>query len=506
MYNTGKTDRDIMERWLHSGLTARISGLDLKPLPHPILPGSPQCVVKGQASVYFMQQHLHDNIWLLKKFIPSRRPTNAHLEAVSRYIPGKACFFTCTQRRILESKHLDRRYSAFKDPELIRWLQDVILMPKVPGSPWASLADALRNGELQMSIKLRLQASLNLANCIELLESCGCSHRDLSSSNVFIIPNGKIYLIDWDCLYHPDLQFEPNTTAGTNGYIAPFMRITSDHWDAMQSWCGYADRFALAILITEFILIGPGAPILKEDGTLFSQAQLDRPKNSFVREQIRLLQRVFPKGAHLLAEAFRAKTFKDCPSPPQWQSALRQVLRIEEHRQHTGQIPTAIARRIEQVCAGCKTRFRIVEARFNELQKQGKSVLCPSCLQRQIAKKSQVNLQRAQEYPEITCEHCLKPFRIPRPKLDRLLNRAKPTLCPSCLPKQMCAWETEQVEYERNYPLSNCSQCGKDFRLRREKIQRLLAAGKSLLCSNCLKVMLSGSTCQTQYRKPNNFY
>jgi len=240
--NSSESHNFILEEWLRSRRTVRISGLDLEPLPHPVLPDTPRCVMKGQASVYFFKQHPHGHMWLIKKFAPSRRPSDHHLLAVSRCIPGQAGFFTCTQRRILQANHLDQRFSGFKHPELVRWIDGTILMPRVPGSPWISVAETLCDNDFTFSWRQRLKIGSNLATCIALLESCDCSHRDLSSTNVFVTPEGDIYLIDWDCLYHPELEYEPNTTAGTNGYIAPFMRTTTGQWQAQRSWCQHADR------------------------------------------------------------------------------------------------------------------------------------------------------------------------------------------------------------------------------------------------------------------------
>ena len=100
-------------------------------------------------------------------------------------------------------------------------------MPKVPGQPWSSMADQIREGTCELSILKRLQMSLSLAECIDRLETCGCSHRDLSCGNVFVSQNSCVYLIDWDCLYNKQLPFQANTTAGTMGYMPSFIKKSS---------------------------------------------------------------------------------------------------------------------------------------------------------------------------------------------------------------------------------------------------------------------------------------
>ncbi len=128
-------DKNVVDAWLHAGRTSRISGLDLAPMAHPVLPETAQCIVKGQAAAYFLRQHPQDNIWFLKKFAPSRRPSDAYLNTVHECLPGGFEFFTCTQRRLVTAGHVDHRYSVYRTPEFCDWLEGTILMPKVPGSP-----------------------------------------------------------------------------------------------------------------------------------------------------------------------------------------------------------------------------------------------------------------------------------------------------------------------------------------------------------------------------------
>ena len=480
-------NEDLMDRWVVSDQTVRLAGLDLKPIPHPMLTNSVQCVVKGQGTVFFLRQHPHGNIWLLKKFAPSRRPSDNYLEAVTQTLPGGASFFTCTQRHLLTPSHLDWFCSRFRDPDLGTWLEGTLLMPKVPGSSWAAMADGLRTAELDLSIKQRLQVGLNLADCIARLEAAGCCHRDLSSSNVFLVPAGQTYLIDWDCLYHAALPYQANTSAGTMGYIAPFMRVSSSSdWEASRSWCPCADRFALAILIAEFLLIGRDSP-LHEDGTLFSQAQIDDSSNKFVTEQINALRNLSKRCGSLLEQAFYTVAFDTCPSPSEWYGALRHELHAFSRQSVSVTVRRSSSRCI---CTGCSTPFWINSGKLGELEQRGKRVLCKRCFKMQLQQWRIAQLERARAYPEIACEHCQKTFPIPRAKLDQLRCRAKPILCSSCLHEQLRRWDAERSERERSFPLTRCSGCDKRFRLRREKLETLQAAAKAILCPPCLATAL----------------
>jgi len=435
---------DVMEHWLLSGKSARISGLDLKPLAHPAMPSTPRRVVKGQAAVYFMQQSPHQNTWLIKKFTPSRRPSDTYLQAVSRCIPGQAEFFTCTQRRFLTAGHLDRRYSQYVSDGLPDWIEGTILMPAVPGSSWATIADSLREGELELSCEQRLRAALNLAVCIECLEAWECSHRDISLNNVFWAPDDRVYLIDLDSLYHKDLPFQSNTTVGTLGYIPPFTRSLDGQFDAACSWCPHADRFALAVMIAEFLLVGPDAPEAQEDGSLFSQAQLAQPEDDFVKSQVDALWRINRESGILLWKALHAAGFESCPAPVHWRAVLQRAL--GSNRRHA----------------------------------------CSSVVRNMPDGVSQV-----------VCEHCGRPWRISQPRLESLRSKGSPILCGDCLQNQMLTWKAEQSQHERDHPLTQCAECHSAIRLHKDKLARLQSAGKSPLCRTCLeqKPSLRNSFC-----------
>jgi len=497
-------EADIMDRWLASNSTARLSGLDLRPMPHRVFPGLAYRVTKGQGTVFFLEQYTHRNVWLLKKFAASRRPSDAYLESVTDYLPGGAAFFTCSQRRILRAGHMDRTRSDFRDERLALYLEGTILMPKAPGMSWSSVADDLRNGEVTMTLLQRLQIALNLVTYVEALEEANCSHRDFSGFNIHLTRNGRLYVIDWDSLCHPELPFQPNTTSGTMGYMPPFLRDPSGSWDAARSWRPHADRFAMAILITEFLLIGPHTPAPHEDGSLFSQSQLNDSDNSLVRDQVQRLRRLSKGVANLFERALGVASFDVCPSPEQWRSALRRALRLEEARRDTGESPASFRRRVKHACSVCGGAAWIDEARSHELEVRQKEVLCNSCLEDQLRACSRQKARHDQTHPAVICEHCLRSFRVLRSRLDLLRVKGKPILCPSCLKKQLRTWEAERAEYDFKYPIGSCTQCEKSFRLRREKLETLIAKGKLLLCRECLSHHLAARQKQRLLRSAAN--
>ncbi len=484
-------DPDIILEWLQSGLTARICGLDLQLIPSPHLEGVPLCIQKGQATVVFLRQVPQGNTWLLKIFTSGRRPTDDYLLAVEKCLPGTAACFACTQRRLLRREHLDLRASSYKNPALLDRVEGAMMMPKVPGTTWASVAEELRDGTVQMSLSERLRLGLALARVIDILEAAQCSHRDLSGTNIFVDDQGRIWLIDFDCLYHPSLPFQANTTVGTMGYAAPFLRVTGGNPDPALSWQPCADRFSLAILITEILLTSPDLGPPHEDGTMFSQAQIDEPANPFVRETIGALKERSKHCGLLLQRAFTSDMFRECPSPQQWIGAMRGTLRRVQAHQQIGDRSEGKARFVWVLCARCGSALSLARGKHDELLRKGKPTLCKRCLSSQFAESSIARVQQQLEFPQVSCEHCHKKFSKPRESLDNLRHRGKPLLCSECLARQLEKWQAERAQYELCYPRVACVTCGQSFRLPKGKLDQLTGKGRAALCPACLRQTLA---------------
>jgi serine/threonine protein kinase len=476
------TNMDIIHDWLKSGQVVRICGQDFRPVRHNVSIERPLCLVKGQAAVYFLQQVPHGHIWLLKIFTPGRRPADDYLQAVSRCLPGTAGFFTCTQRRILTKDHLDFTRPGYKNQSLAHLAEGAVMMPKVPGTNWASIADELREGKLELLDVKRLQMSLSLAKCILMLETGRCSHRDLSSTNVFFDENGRAYLIDWDCLYNPELPFQSNTPIGTMGYIAPFLKTTEGNTDGSSTWCPYADRFALAALITEILLVGPDTASSHEDGSLFSQEQIDTPQHEFVKDHINKLRRISKPCASLAQQAFAVSYFSECPSPSDWIGALKYSLHKHTNRKSVSN--RGQCRQFVRVaCGKCGVSFKISKIKVEIIEEKGQAPLCRSCLKIMLNKWSAGKAQRNIQVSQVFCEHCQSHLRLPREKLDSIVNKGKPILCSTCLREQMKKWQTE---YEKSHPCVTCAECGASFHIKKDKLDVLKHKGRQVLCRDCM--------------------
>lgn len=312
-----------MQRWLHSGQSASIDGLDLRPRPHPFAPGTPFSISRGQAAAFYLLA-ADGGQWIIKKFHPGRSPDARYLGAVRGVIPEVPAFTAGHQRRVLSANHLR---PAHRDPALARWLDGTVLMPKIDGVDWAAVADKLRAGDIALSGGERLRLVLALAGAVHALEEADCAHRDLSTGNLYLWSEARqVALIDWDSAFHPSLTMPANTTCGSTGYMAPFVWV-GDNVDPALTWGPGADRFALAVCCVEFLLMDRGAPF-HGDGGMFDQEDLRRRRGATIDAAQARLRRDFPDAAGLFARALSARAYLECPSPGSWEAVAASAANV----------------------------------------------------------------------------------------------------------------------------------------------------------------------------------
>lgn len=304
---------NVAAEWLRSGKSASLDGIELVPLSYPEFESFPISAIGGQATAYVLEDNQNRG-WILKKFTPGRDPAIAYIRGIRSLVPQHPGFESGSQRRVLTSKAVGR---GFVTPEFSEWIEKTILMPRVIGTDWSALADSVRNGRVILYEEARVAMCRSLVSHVRSLESAWLSHRDLSLTNVFVDPaTWNVHLIDWDALYHTSLAMPPNTTSGTQGYAAPFV-MTAAGEDSQKSWCIHADRFAMALLCTEFLLLDRGQEST-HDGGLFEQRDLYARAGRTVRKALVALLLRFPLVARLLDRALQAESFALCPSPDEW--------------------------------------------------------------------------------------------------------------------------------------------------------------------------------------------
>jgi serine/threonine protein kinase len=311
-------DCDVVEKWLQSGRPAVIGPHRLKPIEHTYAKGKPLSLPRGQAEAFFLTDE-RGNWWILKKFRPSCTLDPAYLTRVASLLPRESGFMCGTERQILTTGALQKATGHHHSKDLDQWLEGTVLMPQVDGVDWACLADDLRAGQLVLEPAQRLNLCLALARLIELLETHQCCHRDLSCGNIFIdLKAGATYLIDFDSFFHPSLPMPNATTCGTAGYTAAYL-WTQGNLDPRRTWCEKADRYALALLNVEMLLVNRGTEATGEGG-IFDQEELKNRSGRRIDATVAALQARYPQATTFLLQAIHSGTPADCPSPQAWSS------------------------------------------------------------------------------------------------------------------------------------------------------------------------------------------
>ncbi len=307
---------EVVERWLARGKPADINGKLLRPVEHSGLSGTPLSIQKGQAEAFCLTGANGDR-WILKKFHNGRILDRSYLEAISTILPQHNGFISGTRREILSTGSLIRTANCYHNRELSQWLDGTILMSQIDGLDWSSLADDLRDGILTLDKAQRLASCRSLSKLVLLLEQIQAAHRDLSSGNVFIHPQDcSVSLIDFDSFYHPSLTMPGATTCGTVGYAAPYAWQTGV-LDPTATWRPLADRYSLALLNVEFLVLAKGAPLSAEGG-IFDQDELKARSGQSIELARRSLSTDFPEALGLFEAAINSSDFDQCPSPSDW--------------------------------------------------------------------------------------------------------------------------------------------------------------------------------------------
>lgn len=306
--------KDISADWLRSGEFAEIAGLKLRPVENVFLKDSPLLVVRAQAGAYYLQDgnNLH---WILKRFLPGRHPGDGYAKAVGALIPRKPGLQTGYLRRVLSGDDVSQ--SGYYTPDFPSWIDKTVLMPQILDSDWAFLTDRIRSGVVTFPNDERLLLCRSLSEKIDILENNQLSHRDISSTNVFVdAKNLLVHLIDWDSVFHPSLDMPPNTVYGTCGYISPLV-ARSGKPDPRATWGPRADRFSLAVLNSELLALNAKSPS-EEDGGMFSQDEIYERSGPGLDRILGVLRKSYPGSDSLLKRALDARSFDECPSPAEW--------------------------------------------------------------------------------------------------------------------------------------------------------------------------------------------
>jgi serine/threonine protein kinase len=315
---------DVVHAWLHSGDYAVLNNIALVPRSDGAEAGWPMLMESDEGVLYFLVGQ-DDRGWILKKFLPGLMPELAYVDAIQKLIPKDPGFESGFERTMLRGTNVSR--NGFHHPEFRKWIEGTILMPEVAARTWADVARSVQAGSITLSDFDRILLYSRLSSLIVALESQGLAHRDLSSRNILVdTMTRNVHLVDWDSLYHASLRMQAETTCGTRGYMAPFVKVDGEE-DVHLSWQEKSDRFSLAVLNCELLVMATGS-ISVEEGGLLRQSDIDKRSGRTVLELRKALKIRFPAVIDLFNQAISARTFEKCPSPGDWLKSAQAILDI----------------------------------------------------------------------------------------------------------------------------------------------------------------------------------
>lgn len=220
---------------------------------------------------------------------------------------------------------------------------------KLVGAEFGGVADDLKimraANRTQNDEVVRVNLALQLAEAIEILESEGICHGDISPGNV-MIGSGPIAgeplcsLIDFDGFSHASQSHLPRKVnglpfrpLGSEGYQSPeiLRQMASDPDGNDDSVFVSSDRFGLAVMCTELAIW---------DGELGEELEnAATPRESLLDASIilggnldvlgnKILDRN-PQAFKLLQEALSASSYGSMPSASDWISALGRTVKFE---------------------------------------------------------------------------------------------------------------------------------------------------------------------------------
>lgn len=303
-----------MDDWLHRGTRHSLAGRSLLPDRHPLVDVALQAV-RSQATSYWLTDDQGAR-WILKQFLPGSTPDFGYVGAIGDSIPLNQGFTAAYQRVVI-------RNPTSSDPQipadLAAWLDHSILMPMVRGVTWGTYLQDLSDGSF-VEVEDRLTLAYALASQLAALEAASISHRDLSDGNIILdLTALSVSLIDWDSASFPGVSYQPKTTVGTPGYIAPWANS-----DPRDSWRPRADRFALAICIGELLATEAG-DTLRGNGSWFDQGELhnlgERASTLVARASM-----TDARIAQLLERSLVGTSFDALPDPWDWVHAIAACL------------------------------------------------------------------------------------------------------------------------------------------------------------------------------------
>jgi hypothetical protein len=283
-------------------------------LPHPVLPGEVNQVVREQATTYQLCRYPDKTLWALKVSNPGYR--DPQVVQKTEYLQ---------QFQSLPGLRSANRFSLTRAmfPELIGMypsLELAILMPWIQGPTWAGFMDDA-NISASYTMQQALELALTLAYTLWSLETHHVTHTDIAGDNVIVINPRRIELIDIDGLYTYGAPVPPKPSRGWRGY-------QHRHLDQRGNCRPDGDRYSGAILLTEILTWWKPLVRALTDGDSFFQLG-DQEQPEILTRRLKAvratLRELSPGLQQLFDRAWGSTDLSECPDFATWVMGLLQA-------------------------------------------------------------------------------------------------------------------------------------------------------------------------------------
>lgn len=283
-------------------------------LPHPVLPGEVNRVVREQATTYQLRRHPDNTLWALKVSNPGYRDPQIvqKTERLQQFqhLPGlRAANRLCLTRALVPE--LLNAYPA---------LEFAVLMPWILGPTWAGFMDDA-NISASYTMQQALELALTLAHTLWSLETNHLTHTDIAGDNVVVINPRRAELIDIDGLYLHGTPLPAQPSRGWRGY-------QHRNLDQRGNCRPDGDRYAGAILLTEVLTWWKPLVRALTDGDSFFQLGNQEQQELLARriKAVRATLREMHPGLQMLFDrAWSSNDLSECPDFATWVMSLLQA-------------------------------------------------------------------------------------------------------------------------------------------------------------------------------------
>jgi len=196
-----------------------------------------------------------------------------------------------------------------------------MLMPWIRGSTWFDILSKVEVGRNVYGLEVGLPLCRRFLEVMKQLELAGLAHTDIAPGNVMVdLKSMDVQLLDLEDLYVPGSNAPQVQNTGSAGYRHP----SAD--SGKTTWCAEGDRYALAVMAAEMLLLAnPALRAQVDDNGLFAGDRTSPSGGDRFAAALPYLQSVDAEFARLFEFAWWSPTLEDCPRASQFLEAIGKV-------------------------------------------------------------------------------------------------------------------------------------------------------------------------------------